>query len=98
MGVGDGRFVFEVAGVWSGRARCVPVGPAGFGCDRVGAGHHIAAVRWFSAVDRLQRSGPGGSGAAPAVDGVDQFWPVGTPIEDGGEDCERQDPHGGWSW
>ena len=98
VGVGDGRFVLEVAGVWSGRARWVPVGHAGFGYDQVGAGHRIGAVRWLSAVGKLQRSGPGGAGAVSAVDGVDQFWPVGAPMEVGGENRERQEPHGSQPW
>ena len=98
VGVGNGRLVFEVAGIWSGRVRCVLVGHAGFGYDSAGAGHRIDAVRWCSAVGRMQLSGPGGVGAAPVVDGVDQFWPVGAPMEVGGENRERQEPHGSQPW
>ena len=59
-----------------------------------------ASVRCISSERSAGGSGaePGEVGVAAVGDGGEQLVPVGALIEDGGEDCERQDPHGGWSW
>ena len=95
MGVGDGRLILEMAGgVRIGRVRCAPVGLAGSGYDAVGAGLCISAVHRSGVVGKRQRSGSGEVGVAAVVGGDGKFVPVGTPMEDDGEHCERQEPHG----
>jgi len=68
------------------------------GYGAVGAGFGIGAVDQFGAVGWGQRSGAGEAGVAAVVDGGEQVWPVGTPMDGDGEHCERQEPHGSQPW